>query len=129
MPRFSLKITVRYPTEVPASGLRKVASSRKAFTGAIGKALGARIRIVTANDSQENVTENKNRKVLLLYLVIQTIALLVFYCPYLTGHQCFYYTDTTFFLEPQVKFLSQLFTRDDFHFGILSIIVACLKSA
>jgi hypothetical protein len=47
-----------------------------------------------------------NSKAIALLVTTYTLLLGVFYAPYLLGHSCFYYTDTTFFLEPHAKFLS-----------------------
>ncbi len=42
----------------------------------------------------------------LYFLLGEFVFLVCFYWPYLIGAQCFFYTDTTFFLEPQARFLS-----------------------
>ncbi len=60
---------------------------------------------LTATTSKKLFSRANSKAVALL---VTTYALILgfFYAPYLLGHRCFFYTDTTFFLEPHARFLS-----------------------
>jgi hypothetical protein len=60
---------------------------------------------LTATTSKK-LFSRANSKAVALLVTTYILTLGLFYAPYLSGHRCFYYTDTTFFLEPQAQFLS-----------------------
>lgn len=61
----------------------------------------------TAADNQLDASRKIAIDRALLFLAAGVVLLLaIFYWPFLTGQQTFYYTDTTFFLEPQCRFLA-----------------------